>query len=275
MTAHRDLGGAEPSGVPGRHSSPDGRNEAIRGTPPSPGPSPSPGGFAHGGAWDTCRPSAGLAAALEAVSGPDWSCPGADRDELVGLARQWQALESWAAAGKLGVLRAMISAESEQWPDDRSGSGHSIGDPSGGWPKSLTHEVSLALAMPPQSAARLLDTAWDLRARLPVTGTLLAGGDLTFAKARVVAESLALLGDEDAAKAEALIALELPGKTFGQAERIAVQAAVTIDPDSATRRREDAERNRARIALRRDPTGAASLAGYDLPTDETLVKPVS
>jgi hypothetical protein len=67
-----------------------------------------------------------------------------------------------------------------------------------------------------------------------------------------------------------MIAPELPGKTFGQAEKLAVHAALTVDPASATRRREEAEQNRARIALRRDPSGAASLSGYDLPADETL-----
>ena len=113
-------------------------------------------------------------------------------------------------------------------------------------------------------------TAWDLGARLPQTGALLAAGTLTFAKARAVDESLAQLTDADAAKAEAMIAPELPGKTYGQAEKLAVAAALSVDPDSAVRRREEAERNRARVALRRDPSGAASLAGYDLPADETL-----
>jgi hypothetical protein len=85
-----------------------------------------------------------------------------------------------------------------------------------------------------------------------------------------VQEALAQLSDEDAARAEALIVRQLAGKTYGQAEKLAVQAALTVDPGSAARRREEAERNRARVALRRDPSGAASLSGYDLPTDETL-----
>jgi len=67
-----------------------------------------------------------------------------------------------------------------------------------------------------------------------------------------------------------MIVPHLAGKTYGQAEKLALQAGITVDPGSATRRREDAERNRARVSLRRDPSGAASLAGYDLPTDETL-----
>ena len=221
-------------------------------------------GFARDGAWDTCPPSADLAAALEASSGTGWRCPGASHDELLGLARQWQALESWAAAGKLGVLRALVRED-----DEPLARGYH-GDLPDGWSRSLTHEVSLALAMPPQSAEKLMWTAWDLGARLPGTGALLAAGTLTYAKARAVGDALAALTDADAATAEAMIAPELPGKTYGQAEKLAVAAAMTVDPDSAVRRREEAERNRARIALRRDPSGAASLSGYDLPTDETL-----
>src|ERR1700742_543785 len=154
-------------------------------------------GFAHGGEWDARPPSAGLAAALEAVSGPDWRCPGATRDELLGLLRQWQALESWAAAGKLGVLRALIREDDEPLP----GGGYH-GDLPDGWSKSLTHEAALALAMPPQSADRLMWTAWDLGARLPETGALLAAGTLTCAKARAIDDALAELTDGDAAKAE-------------------------------------------------------------------------
>jgi hypothetical protein len=234
-------------------------------TPSLPGRDPLLPGFANGGAWDTCPPSAALAAALETVAGQDWRCPGAEHDELLGLLRQWQALESWAAAGKLGVLRALIREDDQPLP---GGGFH--GDLPDGWSKSLTHEAALALAMPPQSAEKLMWTAWDLSARLLETGALLAAGAITPPKARAVQEALAQLADQDAAQAEAMIVPELPGKTFGQTEKLAVQAAVTVDPQSATRRREEAERNRARVTLRRDPSGAASLAGYDLPTDETL-----
>jgi Domain of unknown function (DUF222) len=262
----RDGTGEEPA--PDLPGSPEGADGGLGASAPSTGlpsaHSPSPRGFADGGEWDTCPPSASLAAALQAVSGREWRCPVADHDQLFGLLRQWQALESWAAAAKLGVLRALIRE------DDQPLSGGYHGDLPDGWSKPLTHEVALALAMPPQSAEKLMWTAWDLHARLPETGALLANGGITFPKARAVAESLASLTDDEAAKADAMIAPELRGKTFGQAEKLAVQAAVTIDPESATRRREDAERNRARIALRRDPSGATSLSGYDLPTDETL-----
>jgi len=245
------------------HRGPDGL-AAGRGTggESSPGPAwqhPALAGFARGGQWDTCPPSAALAAALEATSGQ-----GATRDERVGRAARWQAMESWAAAGKLAELRDLIRDDDEPLP------GGGRGDPAGGWSRSLTHEVALALAMPPQSAERLMQTAQDLETRLPRTAALLAAGELTFPKARAVADALASLSPADAARADELIAPELPGKTYGPAEKLAAQAALTVDPGSGTRRREEAERNRARVALRRDPSGAASLSGYDLPTDESL-----
>ncbi|HVT69697.1 MAG TPA: hypothetical protein VHF26_18240, partial [Trebonia sp.] len=114
-------------------------------------------GFARDGEWDACRPSAALAAVLEAASGDEGRCPGASHDEMAGLLRRWAALESWAVAGKLAVLRALIREDDEPLP----GGGYH-GDLPDGWTRSLTHEVALALAMPAQSAETLLRTAWDL-----------------------------------------------------------------------------------------------------------------
>ena len=67
-----------------------------------------------------------------------------------------------------------------------------------------------------------------------------------------------------------MILAELPGKTYGQAEKLALRAAIAVDPESATRRREDAERHKSRVQLFREESGAAGLSGRDLPTDQTL-----
>jgi hypothetical protein len=79
-----------------------------------------------------------------------------------------------------------------------------------------------------------------------------------------------LLSDQDAARAEAMIVPELPGKTYSQVVKLAVQAAITVDPQSATRRREDAEQNKSRVSMFREDSGAAALSGRDLPTGQTL-----
>jgi hypothetical protein len=184
---------------------------------------------------------------------------------MLGMLRQWQALESWAAAGKLGVLRALIRDDGQPLP----GGGYH-GDLPDGWTKSLTHEAALALSMPAVSAENLMWLAWDLQATLPGTGALLERGQLTLAKARAVDQALNLLSAKDAATAEAMILPGLPGKTYAQAEKLAAQAALTVDPQSAARRRKDAEQHRSRVELSREPSGAAALSGRDLPTDQTL-----
>jgi hypothetical protein len=124
--------------------------------------------------------------------------------------------------------------------------------------------------MPAVSADKLMWLAWNLQALLPGTGDLLAGGDLTLAKARAVDQALNLLTGQDAARAEAMIVPDLPGKTYGQVQKLAVQAALTVDPESATRRREDAEQRKSRVEMFREESGAAALSGRDLPTDQTL-----
>lgn len=222
-------------------------------------------GFAQGRAWDACAPSAALAMALEGVSGPEWRCPGAEPDEMVGLLRQWQAIEAWAAAGKLGVLRALIREDDLELPGTQR-----HGDLPDEWSKSLTHEVAAALSMPALSADKLMSLAWTLQARLPGIGALLAQGKLTYAKAKAVDEALDPLSDQDAAAAEAMILPQLPGKTYGQVQKLAAAAAVTVDPESATRRREDAEQHQSRVTMFREESGAAGLSGRDLPTDQTL-----
>jgi len=260
--------------------------QADQGNGPGASPRPGPGlpgdvpgsvgrdpqlpGFAPGGRWDRCPPSASLAAAVEAGSGPEWRCDGVSREEMFGLLRQWQALESRAAAGKLAVLRALIRDDDEPLP----GGGYH-GDLPDGWTKSLTHDVALALSMPAVSAERLMWQAWGLGVRLPGTGALLAAGQLTLAKAKAVDEALGPLSDQDAAAAEAMILAELPGKTYGQVARLAATAAVTVDPGSAVRRRKEAERSRSRVEMFREQSGAAALSGRELPTDQTLAADAS
>src|ERR1700722_14117770 len=260
--------GEEPVGGPGPGASSDPDPGVPSDRPPGAGqtgtPDPSLAGFAKGGAWDSTPPSAALAAALEGAAGAGWRCEGGSRAEIVGAVRAAAALESWACAFKLGLIRAAIRED-----DDGLG-GDYHGDLPDAWSKSLTADVALALAMSPVSAGILMQTAWDLGALLPGIGALLQDGTLTYPKARAVNDALELLSEPDKAAAEAMIAPRVAGKTYGQVDKIAAQAAITVDPDLAERSREHAERNRARGILKRERSGAASLLGCDLPPAEPL-----
>jgi len=240
---------------------------------PRPGSTPGPGGslpellaaFEHGGAWDTAAPSERLAAALAAAAGPKGLYEGAEADAMVGIVRQWAALESWAAAETLGALRAMMRED---------GQGQALlrrrTDLPDGWSDSLNYEIAAALAMGPVSAGNLASLAWTLGTRLPGIGRLLANGTLTKPKAKLIVRTFEPLDEDEATRAEALIVGELAGKTWFQVERLAWRAALAVAPDIAERRRSEAERKRARVTIFREESGAAGLSGRDLPTAEAL-----
>jgi hypothetical protein len=108
---NRDETGDEPGRLPGV--------PGISDASPTPGGTEAGGrvgtardpwldGFEEGGAWDTCPPGPVLSAVLARVAGPQWRCPEATDDELIGILRGLAATESWAAAGRLGVIRELI-----------------------------------------------------------------------------------------------------------------------------------------------------------------------
>jgi len=225
--------------------------------------------FAWGGGEDGAAPSGPLpsgrlALLADELSGPERRCPGATDAELVGLVRAWAAIESWGAAAKLGAIREMIRRDGVPSP----GADH--GDLPETWSPSLRYELAQALSCSTQSAETTAWLAWEQAARLPWTGALLEDGTLTPAKARAIVETFRDLMDLDAAKAEAIIADQLAGKTYTQVLRLAEQAALTVDPGLAERRRERAVKNDARVTFFREQAGTAGLSGRDLPPDEAL-----
>jgi hypothetical protein len=225
-------------------------------------------GFALGGAWDGHPPGPELAAALSRAAGPRWRCAAATGEELIGLLRAMAALQSWASAGLLGVIRALIRDDDPAFLGRRR-----HGDLPDEWDDSLVHEIALALAVSVPSAAKTTRAAWELGARLPGTEALLKDGTLDLPRARLIAEVFEELSDENAAKAEELLIPRLtepPRKTYTQIERIATAIAAEVDPGLAERRRRAAEKNRSRVTMFREPAGTAGLSGRDLPTDQTL-----
>jgi len=136
----QSAGDSGTGGPPGRDPGPP--RPARQPCPP--GLLGSPAGFDLGGMWAEAAPSAALAVALERAAGPEGLYHGAGTDALVGIAKQWAAIESWAGAGKLAALRAMTREDADGTPRLRR-----RGDLPGGWDDSLTYEVSGALAMGP------------------------------------------------------------------------------------------------------------------------------
>ena len=225
---------------------------------------PGLAGFASDGGHDAIVPSGRLALIADEISGPERRCPGATDDELAGLLRGWAAIESWASGAKLAVIAEMMRRDGAP----RHGGHH--GDLPDEWSPSLRHELAGALACSVQSAETTAWLAWEQQARLPGVGASLNNGTLTLPKARSIIETFKYLTDGDAVRAEALILDQLAGKTYTQVLRLAEQAALTVDPALATRRREQAQRKDARVTCFRELSGTAGLSGRDLPPDEAL-----
>ena len=228
------------------------------------GPDPRLAGFAWDDSRDAPTPSGRMALLVDELSGPERRCPGATSDELVGMLRAWAAIESWAAGAKLGVIREVMRREAPPSP----GADH--GDLPETWSQSLRYELAGALACSTQSAETTASLAWEQGARLPGIGSRLDDGTLTAAKARAVVETFQNLTDADAAEAEALVMDQLADKTYMQVVRLAEQAALTVDPGMAERRRDQAQTRDARVSFFREQAGTAGLSGRDLPPDEAL-----
>jgi hypothetical protein len=249
--------------VPGRGKGEQpGRSAGLPG-----GRDPRLAAFAQDDAADRCPPGPWTGMVLNELSGPDRRCADATDDELIGLLGRWAAQESWTVAAELGVIRELLRR--------RALPGAAVRRlPSGlpdAWDEGTEHELAAQLGISLQAADSLVGLAWTLEARLPRIGAALEAGVIDYVKARAIAAETSVLDDAHVAAAEELIvAAGLAGKTPGQIGKIAARAVVTVDPDGARRRREQAEKEDARVRFWRERAGTSALAGYGLPTDAAL-----
>jgi hypothetical protein len=134
-------------------------------------------------------------------------------------------------------------------------------------PRDYLHdEVASALRVTATSADYLSRFATELTGRLPATFAALAAGDLDYARARTVWHATAQVDDEIAAQIEARLYPRAVDQTTGQIRAKIRRLVKRLDPDTLTRRRQDAERRRD-VQLLPTDDGTAHLSGLDLPAD--------
>jgi hypothetical protein len=236
--------------------------------------------FAQGRWGDRAAVGAGgRAAGWLALQAGDVSQPGilaeATSDEVLGVGRAWKSLETWCFTGKLAVVRELI----RRYPlneDDEPGAGGAGGTAAGGlpdeWDPRLHHEVAAALGISVAAAAKLVSLAWTLDGRLRGIGTALDELRLDPPRVKMIVDETSVLDREDLfARTEAIILAGLSKcKTWADLARLVQRAVITVDPDGARKRREQAEREHARIRFWREAAGTCALRGTGLPTDEAL-----
>src|ERR1700759_2152722 len=227
-------------------------------------PPTTPGrGFAAGGGYGTGLPNASLAEMAEAAT-RDGRLSGLADDELVGVLRAWRRLESWSCAGTLAAAAELARRR----PADRT---PAVGP--GEFPAQISEfasdEIAAALTMSGPAAGVLLDLALDLAVRLPATARALREAVIDYPRARLIAEATRILPDDLARDVEARVLLRAGDQTPGRLRAALARAVIAVDPEAATRRREEAQTD-PRVRRWQEDAGTAALAGYCLPPAEVL-----
>jgi hypothetical protein len=227
------------------------------------GPPPSGSGFESGAVLDISAPSGSLAGLADAATRNGRLAELAD-DELIGVLRAWQRLESWCASGLLTAVAELARRR----PADRTPAAAP-----GMFPAQLSEfiseEIAAALTLTSRTADACQDLALDLATRLPGTARALAEGIIDRAKARLIADSTRVLTDEQARAVEAQILPRAGQQTTGQLRASVTRAVLATDPEAAARRREEAQKD-PRVRRWQEDAGTAALAGYGLPPADVL-----
>jgi hypothetical protein len=190
-------------------------------------------------------------------------------DEVLGVGRAWKSLETWCFTGKLTVVRELI----RRYPlHERGEPGPQAGGLPDEWDPRLHHEVAAALGISLAAAGKLVNLAWTLDARLPGISAALDEGRVGPPQVKMIVDETSVLdGEQMFASAEAIILAGLAHcTTWSDLARLVQRAVITVDPDGARKRREQAEREHARIRFWRESTGTCALQGTGLPTDQAL-----
>jgi hypothetical protein len=248
---------------PGLHLVPEACCPAEHSDLPTDPGSVSGSGFESGGPLDVSAPDGVLAGLADAVT-RDGRLAELDDDELVGVLRAWRRLESWCGAG----LMAAVAELARRRPADRTPPA-----PPGKFLDRISEfvvdEIAHALTLTGRAADTLYGVSLDLELRLPVTARAQYQGLIDTPRARLIAEMTRILSDQDARRVEALIFPQATEQTTGQLRAALGRAILTVDPEAAARRREEALKD-PRVRRWQEDAGTAALAGYGLPPTDVL-----
>ena len=134
------------------------------------------------------------------------------------------------------------------------------------YPEFAHLEVATALRLTRRSAERLTHLAWDLVHRLGNLLALLDVGVLDLGRARVIADEVVHLPDEDARAVVDGLADRAPDLTTGQLRAAVRRAVLAIDPDAARQRYEHAVADRG-VVLHQTSDGTGTIEATGLAPD--------
>src|SRR5580698_4439907 len=212
-------------------------------------------GFAEGGAADVLAPGAELAGLVTAVTGVGGSGLGTLTDrEVLGVLGAGHKLAAWAAWVELvtlaeftrrrpalatGVSGARAAAEEAAWVSAES------------WSRMLDQAVLAQAAT----------------ARLPQTLAAMGEGTVSAYKLSVIAGQTADLSDDDAAKADVMLAAAAMVRNPAALRDFARRQVARLDPEAQVRRKEKALR-KASVRVWQEDSGNMGLSAREMPTGD-------
>ncbi|NMH96973.1 DUF222 domain-containing protein [Pseudonocardia acidicola] len=211
------------------------------------------GGRSGAPRWSWERPDGLLADALESARDRT------DGFECLERIGGWQKVIAWAQACQAREIAGFV--------------GRAEADPPRGCTRAeavdpATAEIGLMLRESAGAAAWKVDEARRLVERFPATWAVLAAGEITEYKARIIAEGCADLDDELVARVQARVLPSAPKQTPGQL-RAAVRRAVHQVDERAAERRHERQRRKRAVALYPERDGMATLSAT-LPAVEAV-----
>jgi len=182
---------------------------------------------------------------------------GCSDNQLVGIisaARRMQSRHAWTE------MAAMAEFASRR---------PSVRGPGGSPAEFAADELAGELHLTPLSAAGQIDFACTVAKRLPATFAALAAGQIHPVHVWIIEDETRFLSEEDAAKADEILAGQAPGLTFGELRHAAHKLVLQLDPEAA-RKRKEAARGEAHVRRFGEASGNAGMVARELPSDEVL-----
>jgi hypothetical protein len=130
-------------------------------------------------------------------------------------------------------------------------------------------ELGFEMTATAYSAAILIDMAQNIVGRMPTTLAGMAAGKIDRDRARTISNATIHLPDELATVADKVLAEAAPEIRLADLQQKAARLEARLDPEGVQARKDEAKRDR-RVELRREDSGAASLAGRELDPAEAL-----
>ena len=130
-------------------------------------------------------------------------------------------------------------------------------------------ELGFEMTASAYSAGLLLDMAANIAGRLPSTLAGMASGAIDRDRARAISNATQHLPDDLAAEVDKILAEAAPELRLADLQKKAARLEARLDPEGVQKRKDEARHDR-RVELRREDSGAASLAGRELDPAEAL-----